>query len=136
MDEIDKKIIELLKQDSRKPYLKIAEELGISEGAVRARVKKLVESGVIRRFTLEVSHPSIVKALVLVKVLPELSTSKVRKEIERSCRGVEWIAEISGTYDIALVITAFSIRELDGEVEKLRRIDGVLETVTNFVMNE
>ncbi len=43
MDEIDKKIIEILKEDSRTPFLKIAEMLGISEGAVRNRVKRLME---------------------------------------------------------------------------------------------
>ncbi len=136
MDEIDKKIIEILKEDSRTPFLKIAEMLGISEGAVRNRVKKLMDKGVIKKFTIEISEPENVKAIVLVKVSPEKETHEVRKDILRVCEHAKWCFEISGNYDIALLISTQTIRELNEEIEKIRRVKGIVETLTNFVMNE
>ncbi len=136
MDEIDEKIIEMLKEDSRTPFLKIAQTLGISEGAVRSRVKKLVKSGVIKKFTIEVSEPENVKAIVLVKTSPEMDTAEVRENILRVCRNVTWCFEISGSYDIILLLSARNISEMNTEVEKIRKIKGVSETLTNFVMNE
>lgn len=68
MDEIDVKILEILKQDSRTKYVKIAEMIGLTEGAVRRRMKNLLEQGVIRRFTVETKAE--VEAIVLVKTDP------------------------------------------------------------------
>ena len=48
MDKIDKEIISLLQYDGRMPFTRIAAELGITEGTVRRRVTKLVESGILQ----------------------------------------------------------------------------------------
>jgi Lrp/AsnC family transcriptional regulator for asnA, asnC and gidA len=48
MDKIDRAIIALLQYDGRMPFTDIAAELGISEGTVRRRVKRLTESGVLQ----------------------------------------------------------------------------------------
>jgi len=51
MDEIDKKIIEMLQENARMPFTKIAEKVGLSEGAVRKRVETLEKEGVIKKYT-------------------------------------------------------------------------------------
>ena len=53
LDKIDEKIINILKTDSRKAFVEIAPEVGLSESAVRRRVKNLVGSGTIKKFTIE-----------------------------------------------------------------------------------
>ncbi|MFO8110026.1 MAG: AsnC family transcriptional regulator, partial [Thermoplasmata archaeon] len=53
MDDVDKKILEILKSDSRAHYVDIASKVGLTEGAVRRRVTKLKENGIIKRFTIE-----------------------------------------------------------------------------------
>jgi len=50
MDEIDKKIIEILQQNARTPFTRIAEEVGLSEGAVRKRVEALEKKGIIKKY--------------------------------------------------------------------------------------
>ena len=52
IDHLDDKIIEILKKDSRRPFVEIATELNVSEGTIRSRVKKLFEEGVIQSFTI------------------------------------------------------------------------------------
>ena len=51
LDEKDKKIIEMLFENSRRPYHEIAEEVGLSESTVRKRVIKLQEGGIIEKFS-------------------------------------------------------------------------------------
>ena len=46
-DATGKRIIELLQQDGRTPYVSIAAQVGLSEGAVRQRVQRLIETGVM-----------------------------------------------------------------------------------------
>ena len=53
MDEIDVKVLEILKRNARSKYVKVAQAVGLTEGAVRRRIKELTKQGVIRRFTIE-----------------------------------------------------------------------------------
>lgn len=54
LDEKDLKIIEMLLEDSRTPFTKIARELDVTEAAIRKRVRALEEEGVILKYTIEV----------------------------------------------------------------------------------
>ncbi|KAA0009450.1 MAG: Lrp/AsnC family transcriptional regulator [Thermoplasmata archaeon] len=50
LDEIDKKILEILQKNARTPYTQIAKEIGLSEGAIRKRVESLEKKGVIKKY--------------------------------------------------------------------------------------
>ena len=56
-DYYDRRILELLEQNSRIPYTEIARILGVSEGTVRRRINDLVDNGIIVRFTIETRGP-------------------------------------------------------------------------------
>jgi len=58
MDEIDLKILKILKQNSRAKYVRIAESVGLTEGAVRRRIRALTATGIIKRFTVETAAMS------------------------------------------------------------------------------
>jgi len=51
IDAVDKTILEMLQDDARIAFKKIARKSGVSEATIFVRVKKLSEKGVIRRFT-------------------------------------------------------------------------------------
>ncbi|WP_281175709.1 HTH-type transcriptional regulator LrpA [Palaeococcus ferrophilus] len=53
MDERDRVILDMLTKDARTPFTEIAKVLGISETAVRKRVKSLEERGVLKKYTIE-----------------------------------------------------------------------------------
>ena len=76
IDHLDDKIIEILKKDSRRPFVEIANELKVSEGTIRSRVKKLFEEGVIQSFTIKTSSKNV-KALIEVKIDVNVNTSDV-----------------------------------------------------------
>ena len=80
IDHLDDKIIEILKKDSRRPFVEIANELEVSEGTIRSRVKKLFEEGVIQAFTIKTSSKNV-KALVEVKIDVNVNTSEIADQI-------------------------------------------------------
>lgn len=48
LDDISKRIVELLQEDGRRPYAEIAREVGLSEAAARQRVQRMTEAGIIQ----------------------------------------------------------------------------------------
>lgn len=135
VDEIDEKILEILKRDARTPYTEIAKQVGLSEGAVRKRVKALVDSGVIKRFTIELSRPSQVGAVVLISVSTSTPTANVSKEI-RKLSGVQDIYEVTGQYDIATIVLAENIDKLNDSIDAIRSIPGILNTNTMIILKK
>ncbi|MEM2701288.1 MAG: AsnC family transcriptional regulator, partial [Nitrososphaerota archaeon] len=81
LDDIDRKILELLSQDARTSYKQMGEAVGLSEGAVRKRVKRLVEQGVIKRFTVVIDDKSVIKALTMINVDPSVPTPAVAESL-------------------------------------------------------
>jgi len=133
MDEIDNEIIQILKQDGRTAYCDIGKKVGLSEGAVRIRVKRLTESGVIRRFTVETKPLEGAEALCLVSVDPSVPTSII-SAVLRGISGIQKVYEVTGEYDVAVVISSSGIAEVNECVEKIRKIDGILDTNTMIVL--
>ncbi len=133
IDSIDEKIISILKDDSRRPYNEIAELVGLSESAVRRRVKNLVERGIIKRFTIELGLSNKTSAITLVSVKPSVDTARV-SEVLKSLKGIEVVYEITGQYDIAAIVSADSIAEINKCIDEVRRIDGVDDTNTVIIL--
>jgi DNA-binding Lrp family transcriptional regulator len=59
MDNIDMKLLRLLQNDSRTSYTDLSKAIGISETAIRRRIKKLLDEKVITRFTIKVDAEKI-----------------------------------------------------------------------------
>jgi DNA-binding Lrp family transcriptional regulator len=133
LDSTDEKIIEILKKDSRKPFVDIAEDVGLSESAVRRRVKTLIDNGIIKRFTLELSTPDKTSALTLISVNPSVDTSKVSERL-KTLEGVDTVYEITGQYDIVAIISAPTITDINKCIDNVRRIEGVDDTNTVIIL--
>jgi Lrp/AsnC family leucine-responsive transcriptional regulator len=59
LDDTDRRILELLAEDARRPYSDIADEVGLSPPAVSDRVSALEDSGVVERFTVDVDRSQL-----------------------------------------------------------------------------
>jgi len=130
MDEIDEHILRILKEDSRKSYIDIGEEVGLSEGAVRKRIDNLKKSGIIKRFTIETSAQT--EGLVVVKINPQKTTETAKKIKDYA----EKVYELSGEWDVVAWLGASDITELNKKVDKIRDIPDVLDTSTLLKMKE
>ena len=128
---LDKRIIEHLQEDGRRPYTQIAADLGVSEAAIRARTNRLVERGILQ--IVGVTDP-------LKLGFHQMAMIGVRCERDRLVSVAEAVAEMpevdyvvitAGSYDL-LVETVCEDNEalLRFLAERLRTIDGVRDTET------
>lgn len=133
LNSIDEKIIGLLKSDSRKSFVEIASSIGMSESAIRRRVKNLQDTGVIRKFTIDMGPSNKTSAITLISVSSVADTSKVSDQLLK-LKGIEIVYEITGQYDIATIIVAPTILEINSYIDEIRKIDGVSDTNTVIIL--
>ena len=132
-DKTDEKIIDYLKNDSRESFVDIGKKLKLSESAVRRRVKNLVDSGTIKKFTIEVGEENATKAIVLVSVDSSMDTSKVSSKLTK-LEDVKTVYEITGQYDITVIMSAPNISAINNSIDALRKIPGVIDTNTVIIL--
>ncbi len=134
IDDLDKRILEIMKKDSRCPYVDIAEQLGVSEGTVRSRVHKMTEDGVIRGFTIRTSSKNV-KALVEVGIAVNTDTGEIARRMSEY-EGVTEVFEVTGDKDIIAIVDVESTQNLNEIIEKVRKYDNVLNTTTRLILKE
>jgi Lrp/AsnC family transcriptional regulator of lysine biosynthesis len=129
MDNTDLDILNILKKNSRLKYVKIAEIIGLTEGAIRRRIKKMVKQEIIKRFTIE-THTEF-EGIVLIETKPTRTKETVLKIRDIAYR----IYEVSGDYDIAALINAHKIDELNKKIDEIRKLPEVQHTKTLIKLN-
>jgi len=132
-DETDERIIHILQEDSRRAFVDIANEIGLSESAVRRRVKNLVDKAIIKRFTIELGASDKTSAITLISVASTADTSAVSNRL-MELNGVKVVYEITGQYDIAAIISAPAIVDINRCIDDIRKIEGVSDTDTVIIL--
>jgi Lrp/AsnC family transcriptional regulator for asnA, asnC and gidA len=130
LDEIDRRIIEQLQEDGRKPYTQMAPAVGLSEAAVRQRVQRLIDAGVMQ--IVAVTDPRLLgfsrQAMIGLKVGGD--TRRVAEAVA-DLPEVEYVVLTAGTFDILLEVVVEDDEELLELLnEKIRTIEGVQTTDT------
>ena len=131
-DKVDESILEFLRKDSRESFVEIGKKLKLSESAIRHRVKNMVDSGTITKFTVEEGGGQP-EALVMVSADSSIDTSRVSLKLTK-LNAVKKIYEITGQYDICVIIQAPSIHEINACIDDLRKITGVTDTNTVIIL--
>lgn len=131
--DIDHRILDILKSDARMSFVNIGKELNLSESAVRRRVRNMLRSGIIKRFTLEVNTGEKTSAITLLSVDSAADTAVVTTRL-LAIHGVKIVYEITGQFDIAAIISAGSISEINQSVDLIRRIEGISDSNTVIIL--
>jgi Lrp/AsnC family leucine-responsive transcriptional regulator len=129
LDEVDRGIIEHLRKNSRTTFVDIGKDLGVSDATVYNRVRRLLEAGVVKRFTVEVDEAALgkkVSGFVLVNVKPGAvkDVSKQLAEIEK----VSEVHEVHGPEDLIVKVKAKNLTKLRSVILKVRGIPNVAQT--------
>jgi Lrp/AsnC family transcriptional regulator of lysine biosynthesis len=133
IDDVDIKLLKLLKENARTPYSRLAKELGISESAVRKRISKLIKMGIIKKMTIEYDLGNEIKAIILVKSQPPVPVPEISRNIMKIA-GVDYIYEVTGEYDIIVVARASGVDMINKFIDEIRSIPGVVSTYTMVVL--
>ena len=134
-DSIDDAIITYLKNNARESFVDIGKKLKLSESAVRRRVKNLVDGGVINKFTVEINDENTTSAIAFVSVDSVTDTSKVSSKLVK-LDGVTTVYEITGQFDIAAIISAPNITEINSSIDAVRKIPGIVDTNTVIILHK
>lgn len=130
LTDLDKRIIEHLQADGRRAFTQIAQDLGVSEAAVRARTNRLVDRGIIQ--VVGVADPGKLgfqQALIGIRCEP----GKLLQVAESlaALGEVDYVVVTAGRFDILIEAVAEDneglLRFLN---DRLQRIDGVRDTET------
>ena len=136
MDEL----LKLLRDDASLTPAQIAGRLGCEEGEVKSRIKSLESEGVILGYRTVINEDKLevdlVRAVIEVKITPEreggfdrLATRIAKFDEVRSCY------LMSGGYDLMVVVEGRDLKAVSSFVsEKLATIQGVISTVTHFML--
>ncbi len=134
IDLIDLKILEELKSNSRISFNDISKKIDKTEATVRRRVKKLLDEGIIKRFTVEYNIDTKQKISATVKIIPDF------KEVKRILRELSEVDEItdiwrlSGDCGLLLKVDIPSIEEFNPLIEdKISQIQGIKIIETCFI---
>jgi DNA-binding Lrp family transcriptional regulator len=134
MDELDRRILAILRRDSRTPYTEIADRVGTSEGTVRNRVERLVGEGIIERFTVA-TRTGNVKAMIEVSVAVDVDTTDVSDRMAEWDE-VDFVWQVSGEADIVMVVDAADTRAVNELITQARELDEVQNTKTRLILDE
>ncbi len=130
LDELDKRIIEQLQQDGRRPYTQIAPAVGLSEAAVRQRVQRLVDAGVMQ--IVGVTDPKMLGfgRQAMIGLTVEGDTRKVADAVA-ALPEVVYVVLAAGSLDVLVeVVVEDDEHLLELLNNKIRAIDGVRDTET------
>lgn len=121
LDEKDKRILEMLLEDSRRPYREIAEEVGLSESTVRKRVIKLQQEGIIEKFTIMISSEKDKGIMAFLTLIPN-SEAEI-KDLLRETQILPQCIEayfLAGQCGVLVKVSVPEITELDALIESFR----------------
>jgi Lrp/AsnC family transcriptional regulator for asnA, asnC and gidA len=130
LDEVSKGIIEQLQQDGRRSYAAIGKVVGLSEAAVRQRVQRLIDSGVMQ--VVAVTDPLELgfarQAMVGIRVKGQLEPVA---DALAGLTEVDYVVITAGSYDLLAEVVCESDDHLLSLISgKIRSIEGVVSTET------
>ena len=130
LDDVSKAIIEQLQQDGRRSYAAIGKVVGLSEAAVRQRVQRLTDSGVMQ--VVAVTDPLELgfarQAMVGIRVTGPLE--KIADQIAELDE-VDYVVVTAGSFDLLVEVVCESDEHLLELISgRIRAIDGVVATET------
>ncbi len=131
VDELDRRMIQLLQRNGRASNARVAREVGVSEGTVRRRLKRLLEEDIIK--VVAFPDPEMfgygTEALVGVQVDPD-KTNEVASSLA-VLQETSWVSVTTGAFDIFTWVTLPSSVELGTFLNtKVRTVPGVRRTET------
>ncbi len=136
LTEKDEQLIGLLRENGRLSVSEIARRMSVSRTAAQMRLQKLEKNGVIDGYSLKLSSKYLenrVRALVMIKFPPGK-----RAEIEAALASIAQLTSlysISGVFDLAGVISAPSMAELDRAIDKIGCLEGIGETMSSIILS-
>jgi Lrp/AsnC family leucine-responsive transcriptional regulator len=132
VDEIDHRLISLLQADGRRTHSEMAGVLGLSVAAVKRRVDRLQETGVITGFTVQLDHAKLGWVVEAFTELRYVGTTRVADIIRTATTvpEVQAVYTIAGDPDALVQVRVRDVSHLQQVIDRLRTASSVAGTKT------
>jgi Lrp/AsnC family leucine-responsive transcriptional regulator len=134
LDRIDSEILAVLRDDARIPYQTLGERVHLSANAAADRVRRLVRTGVIRRFTVDIDQSQLGRDLEAVIDVRASDVEQFRRGA-LTCPEVTWLAHVTGRTDFQLHVSCAGTAGLNDLLTRFTREFGAAETLTTVVLD-
>jgi Lrp/AsnC family leucine-responsive transcriptional regulator len=138
IDERDRRILTALAENSRISFRELGEVANLSANATAERVQRLVEGGVISRFSIEIPAAAVgrgLQAFIDVRLQPGTTMAAFEKAIQRMDSVLDGTV-LTGTFDARLRVACSDPEHLNRIIEELRGGCGVLETSSAIICRQ
>jgi Lrp/AsnC family transcriptional regulator for asnA, asnC and gidA len=136
LDEVDRRIIDQLQEEGRRPFTRIARDVGVSEANVRQRVAALTERGVIQ---IVAATSPIALGMIQAFISVRLSGAGLEEASERiaAIPEVDYVAVCTGPTDLLVgAVCRDNQHLLEVVTHGIRQVPGVVETDTAVILSE
>jgi DNA-binding Lrp family transcriptional regulator len=136
LDDIDRELLSLLRDNARMPIAALAKKLKVARGTVQNRLARLERDGVIVGYTVRLKpqhEPQRIRALMSVLVEGNRSG-----EVLRALRGhpnVTALHTTNGRWDLVAELRADSLEDFDRVLGEIRLIEGIAQTETSLLLS-
>lgn len=135
MDDLDTRLITLLRHDARRSVSDLAIALGVSRATVRARMERLEASGRILGYTVILRADTVdlpVRGIMMVEI-----EGRVTDRVINALGGFPEVSEIhttNGRWDLIVELGAASLAEFDAVLRRIRLVPGITASETNLLL--
>ena len=132
IDQLDREILTVLKNDARIPWQMLGERVGLSANAAAERVRRLMRRRVISRFTVTLDQERLGRTLTAIVDARIVTTPKFDDAV-RKRDDVVWAAHVTGVPDVKVMVACEGTEGLDQFLQWLHK-QGATETRTDVVL--
>lgn len=135
MDDLDQRLVSVLRHDGRRSISDLALELGVSRATVRARIERLEASGTILGYTVVLRADAValpVRGLTMVEV-----EGRMLDRVIDALVGFPEIGALhttNGRWDLVVELSAQSLTDLDAVLRRLRLVPGITGSETTLLL--
>jgi DNA-binding Lrp family transcriptional regulator len=135
MDDLDRRLLALLREDARAPASALAAKLKVSRGTIQNRIERMAARGIIRGFTVR-TRPDLererVRAIMTIAIEGERSSA-----VLRALRGMPEVVAIhstNGRWDLVAELDTDTLAAFSRALDHIRTIEGIASTETSLLL--
>ncbi|TNE75706.1 MAG: Lrp/AsnC family transcriptional regulator [Gammaproteobacteria bacterium] len=133
--DMDRELLELLRNNGRESIANLARKLGVSRATVKEHMATLERRKIIEGYTIRY-HPlheqQKINAYLMIEINPKQAASVVR-HMEKIA-AVQSLFSISGNYDLMALVSCDNTEQLDQVIDQIAGLDGIDKTLTSVVL--
>ncbi|MFC4625868.1 Lrp/AsnC family transcriptional regulator [Daeguia caeni] len=135
MDELDKKLVTVLRHNARRSISDIAMDLGVSRATVRARMERLEKNGDILGYTVILRSDAVdlpVRGIMMIEI-----EGNVADRVVKALGGFSEVSAIhttNGRFDLVVELGAATLTDLDAVLRRIRLVPGIKASETNLLL--